>query len=77
MSDTRAVCVECNERFYCEKNQVYVKYGDGGVQAGDLYECPNCHRQIITGLSEPRSFYEHPGQKTYIDSCRDKAIAGD
>ena len=51
MSDMRPVCVPCNRRYICEKNGVTVLYAEDTVQAGDLWKCPSCYHQIVTGFS--------------------------
>ena len=45
------ICVKCGSILKCRKNGVAVRYGYyAGYFMGDLYYCPNCGYEIITGL---------------------------
>lgn len=53
MADFRPFCVKCSIRMNCVKNQVYLVHKNDFVQESDLYECPNCQTQILTGYGQP------------------------
>jgi hypothetical protein len=57
----RPICVECQTEYRCKKNGVAVYIGSEMFYDADLYECPNCNRNIVTGFgSEPyRSEWMH------------------
>ena len=47
------ICAKCGSILKCKKNGVTVRYGYyAGYFRGDLYYCPNCGYEIITGLSK-------------------------
>lgn len=74
MTDLRPVCVPCKARMTVTKNEVYVRYTDTSVQAGDLWECPICCHQIVRGLAfEPMQ--AHVYGQDHIDKLLRKAMA--
>ena len=56
----RPTCAKCNKEMNPIKNQVQLVHfmnnnplqGIDEMQEGDLYECPVCHCQVVTGLAE-------------------------
>ena len=74
MTDMRPVCVPCKTRMAVEKNEVYVKYTDTSVQAGDLFECPACHHQIVSGLAFEGMNAHQYGQE-HIDKLLTETVA--
>ncbi len=57
-----------------EKNEVYIKYTDTSVQAGDLWVCPACQHQLVTGLAlEP--IQAHLYGQEYIDKLLTETVA--
>lgn len=50
MTDNRPLCARCQFSMTREKNGVKVKYSTTEAQMGDLFECPGCGAQIITGF---------------------------
>jgi len=59
----KAVCVPCSVVYRCEKNEVSVEEidPDGGpfrVRSGDLWKCPGCGHQIVTGFGRAVEAYE-------------------
>jgi len=53
MADFRPFCVKCSRRMCCVKNEVYLVKKNDYVQAADLYQCPNCQTQILSGYGQP------------------------
>lgn len=60
----RPICVKCQREMECVKNEfpVYEKgvlsrggYPPVTVWCGDLFECPDCRTQIVTGFGEALS----------------------
>jgi len=48
-----------------EKNGVKVKYTSQEAQNGDLYKCPVCGNEIITGFGE--KYFDHaPNRYDYV-----------
>jgi len=55
----RPTCARCNKEMQPIKNQVKLVHfmnndqtqGIDEIQEGDLYECPSCRCQIVTGLA--------------------------
>ena len=50
----RPLCVKCQVEFHPEKNDIVVEemsgfFGSLRLWCADLWECPHCHCQIITG----------------------------
>lgn len=72
--NSRPICVECSKntgkvtRFYPEKNGVIVPYGSGGCVHADLYECPECHRQIVIGFAQSPIGGHEPIAKSFLES---------
>ena len=53
----RMLCPDCGVLLKCKKNGVTVRYGYySGHFHADLYECPECGKQIITGFAESECF---------------------
>jgi DNA-directed RNA polymerase subunit RPC12/RpoP len=46
-------CAKCKKQLVCVKNGVTLTWCHVNRRQGDLYRCPKCEHQIITGLSEP------------------------
>ena len=57
MTDNRPICVACQTSMRAEKNGVTVHYAYDTYQMGDLYKCPVCGNEIITGFGQK---YERP-----------------
>lgn len=53
MADFRPFCVKCSIRMHCIQNEVYLVHKNDYVQAADLYQCPNCQTQILSGYGQP------------------------
>jgi hypothetical protein len=53
MADFRPFCVRCLIRMRCKKNEVAVVHEDDYIQSGDLYQCPQCHTEVISGFGQP------------------------
>lgn len=53
MSGYKPLCVPCKREMFPAKNSVNVlfhaSFGPYQVIQGDMWECPNCHAQIISG----------------------------
>lgn len=51
------LCVKCRREMRCLKNEVFVAEADadetGGFwgRSGDLFGCPECHMEVIVGMS--------------------------
>ena len=73
MADTRPMCVPCKEHMTCEKNDAPVLHGSG-VLLGDLYGCPSCGHQIVTGFGY-EAIYPHDQSKEYMTQLRAEAVA--
>ena len=56
----RLVCPDCGEIMQAKKNGVVVKmkYYAGYFRA-DLYECPKCGKQVLTGFGS--EYFNHEG----------------
>ena len=83
MPDFRPFCVKCSTRMRCKKNEVSLVHKNDYIQSGDLYECPQCHCQVICGFGQPilaigeaKSFVEQlsHGEKewVYFDRTHDQ-----
>ncbi len=59
MTDNRPICVNCSRafgvvvRFEAVRNGIIIPYGDTSARHGDLYRCPECKTEIVTGFGEP------------------------
>lgn len=53
MTDSRPVCVKCQLSMRVMLNGVKVRYSHDTAQNGDLYKCPKCKNEIITGFGQP------------------------
>ena len=53
MPDTRPFCIPCSIRMRCRKNGAHLVHPNDFAQAADLYQCPTCHAQILTGYGKP------------------------
>jgi ribosomal protein L37AE/L43A len=59
------ICVKCGREMTIVRNDVYVIHfmdddkakGIDVLAAGDLWQCPNCEWQLITGLSKTETGY--------------------
>lgn len=54
------ICVKCRVQFRCQKNDAMVNDVSAGnfpssYWMGDLFECPVCHTEIVTGFGRPMS----------------------
>ena len=54
------ICANCKREMSCAKNEFLVKDEAKGnspatVRYGDLYKCPDCGAQIVTGFGKPIS----------------------
>ena len=54
----RPICVKCQREMIPTKNEVLVKDKAVGefpatMRYGDLYECPECGAEIVTGFGRP------------------------
>lgn len=47
------VCWKCKLEMHCKQNDFRVDIECFLSRLGDLYECPECHCQIVTGFGEP------------------------
>ena len=60
----RTVCAKCGLEYRCKKIGVPVVEmfleipRPYAIQYGDIYECPNCGHEIVTGVSRKRFHYE-------------------
>lgn len=52
LSHYQPICVRCQQNLRCQRNDVKVRLSENRIVAGDLYECPSCGFQIVTGLAE-------------------------
>ena len=57
-------CVRCGRVLECVKNGVEVKVNHGAYAHADLYRCPSCGFEIVTGLG---SYYPEPETNNPID----------
>lgn len=74
--DIRPFCANgCKVRLRCERNDVYVRYGNedqparpgDSILAGDLWKCPSCGTLIIRGWAEqPWRPHEYPQAADHI-----------
>lgn len=46
------ICVRCFADLRCEKNGVLVARDEYYVQTADLYKCPECGFELLTGASQ-------------------------
>ena len=46
------MCVKCAVNFTCDKNGVTVVMPQDSVIEADLYECPKCGVQILSGFAQ-------------------------
>jgi len=59
MANNNPICVACSRafemivRFEPKKNGIIVPYGLNGARHADLWECPECHHQIVMGFGDP------------------------
>lgn len=52
VNDKMLICVKCLTNLRCEKNGVLVARDPHHVQRADLYKCPECGFEIITGAGD-------------------------
>lgn len=57
MTDNNPICGKCQVSMNRKRNGVKVKYSTTEAQHGDLFECPNCGYEIITGFG--MKFHDH------------------
>ncbi len=50
LTDNRPICAPCETSMVSWKNGVIVHYAFTSYQMGDLYRCPVCGSEIITGF---------------------------
>lgn len=59
----KATCYGCKVPFQCEKNDVDVRmnssFGPYYIISGDVWRCPKCGTQIITGFPEEPHAMNH------------------
>ena len=56
----RPICVPCRTEMRCKKNDYLFSDFDGrSVWASDMYECPACKTQVLTGYSREAVAQEH------------------
>ncbi len=59
MSKPRPICAACRLEMRCVKNDRIVRDQAHGEEfpssywAGDQYECPQCHAQVVVGFGDP------------------------
>jgi hypothetical protein len=59
------ICVKCGRELHCLQNDVYAIHfidntkakGIDVLAAGDLWQCPSCEWELITGLSKTETSY--------------------
>lgn len=74
MTDKRVVCLTCSKklgkivRYVCEYNGYNIPYTDHGLQATDMWKCPECGHEILDGFGEPDWClnYEGDSWKKYL-----------
>ena len=59
----QAVCVKCSCEYRCKKNEVTVEELDVDcksfrAQSGDLWECPGCGHELVTGFGSAIPAYD-------------------
>lgn len=59
MAHFAPICVPCRKEMQCKKNDYLFSPDESVVWAGDMYECPKCKAQIITGFGKGAIAYEH------------------
>jgi DNA-directed RNA polymerase subunit RPC12/RpoP len=47
------ICTDCKKEMVCIKNGMIARWGQNHCYAGDLYQCPECNMEILTGLGKP------------------------
>jgi hypothetical protein len=47
------VCWKCQVEMRCKRNDTRVELDGLMPRLGDLYECPDCKCQIVTGFGQP------------------------
>jgi len=52
MTDTRPLCVKCETSMIAYRNGITVKYSHDSYQSGDVYKCPICDVEIVTGFGQ-------------------------
>jgi len=72
----RPVCVTCRREFRLKEAGVYVEYTRGTadnpyqIYAGDLWECPDCQREILSGFGlTPISEHFEPDYTAMKELC--------
>lgn len=72
----RPVCIRCSKktgkvtRFYPEKNGIIIPYGSDGCIHADLWECVECHSQIVIGFGMNPIGGHLPEAKHWLESDR-------
>jgi len=68
MPHRREMLCACGHWLRCKKNEV--GFGDchGHVTAADLYECPNCRFQILTGFGGQPYSTEDSERQRHIEA---------
>lgn len=45
------ICVSCHMEMRCKRNDyLFADYDNAAIWAGDMYECPQCRRQVVVGV---------------------------
>lgn len=83
----RPVCAKCGVELFPKKNGVgcldYAYFGEGEEQKAeeyqiwdaDLWECPKCHCQIVTGFGfEPIDIHHNESFSATVKNYREKSI---
>lgn len=58
----RPICVPCMVQYKPLKNGVIVQVGDFYLYAADLYQCPECGVQQLTGFSREPVAQSYQGE---------------
>lgn len=43
------LCIPCKKMYKCTKTGATISFGNNACRTGDVYTCPGCDHQIITG----------------------------
>ena len=63
----RPICIKCNREFRVKRNGVLVHVGNQNYFSADLWECPQCDTEIISGYGNDFFNVENPKDLVVAD----------
>jgi len=52
LSHRQPLCARCVQNLTCKRNEVLVRLSENRIVEADLWQCPSCGCQIVTGFAQ-------------------------